>query len=362
MKKLMQHLKLLFIISASFITFTLYFLTNHRAFGTTSLTLTEENISYDKNGLEYLEQSIFNMSRMVQHHLQDFKQNHIQKLLSLLSVPSIQNFLPHLIGNPSSLEPSFKISKKAFPSPIVIGIGTVRRNGANYLEQTLNSIFNKTNNEEITQILVIVMIAETSKEIVKNISDILKNKFPIQIESGVLEVIAPPASFYPNLDTLQPNLGDKKERYKWRAKQVLDYTFLMIYAHQRSSAYYLQLEDDVLVQDKKFVTIIQDVAQNFSISNPNWFMINFAELGFIGKLFKSTDLPIMVMYFSMFYRNNPVDLLLYDIVYAKACTSGISPKDCAKEKLKIEYHYSPPLFSHIGATSSLTGKTHKIAT
>merc|ERR1712062_10627 len=179
---------------------------------------------------------------MGQQHLQDSKQNHIQKLLSLLSVPSIQNFLPHLIGNPSSLEPSLKISKKAFPSPIVIGIGTVRRNGANYLEQTLSSIFNNSDNEEINQILVIVMIAEPSKEIVKNISDILKNKFPTQIESGVLEVIAPPASFYPNLDTLQPNLGDKKERYKWRAKQVLDYTFLMIYAHQRSSAYYLQLE------------------------------------------------------------------------------------------------------------------------
>ena len=111
MKKVLQHLKLLLIISVSFITFTIYFLTNHRTFGTTSLNLTEENISYDKNNLEYLEQSIFNMSRMVQQHLQDSKQNHIQKLLSLLSVPSIQNFLPHLIGNPLSLEPSFKISK-----------------------------------------------------------------------------------------------------------------------------------------------------------------------------------------------------------------------------------------------------------
>ena len=196
----------------------------------------------------------------------------------------------------------------------------------------------------------------------KNISDEIQNQFPAQIQSGVLEVIAPPTSFYPNFDTLVPTLGDEIRKVKWRAKQVLDYAFLMMYAHQRSSAYYLQLEDDILVKDDQFVTTMQNVAKNFTSSNPNWFLINFAELGFIGKFFKATDLPIMVMYFAMFYKNNPVDLLLYDIVYSKACSSGISWENCKKEKLKIEYHHTPTMFHHIGAKSSLSGKVHKIDT
>ena len=75
-----------------------------------------------------------------------------------------------------------------------------------------------------------------------------------------------------------PSLGDDIRKVKWRAKQVLDYAFLMMYAHQRSSAYYLQLEDDVLVKDYQFVTTMQNVARNFSSSHPNWFLINFAEV------------------------------------------------------------------------------------
>ena len=102
--------------------------------------------------LKDLVPSILNISKLVHQHLQISKSNHIQKLISLLSVPSIQNFLPHLIRDPSSLEPSFKISKKTTPSQIVIGIGTVRRNGVNYLEDTLTSIFENANTEEISQI------------------------------------------------------------------------------------------------------------------------------------------------------------------------------------------------------------------
>ena len=358
MKKIIQNLKVLLLIGVSFLTFTLYFLNNIRDSRMTLVDETKDN-NFDIE-LKDLVPSILNISNLVHQHLQISKDNHLQKLISLLSIPSIQNFLPHLIRDPSSLEPSFKISKKTIPSQIVVGIGTVRRNGANYLEDTLSSIFENANTEEISQILVIVMIAETNNQTVKNISIEIEKKFKEQIQSGALEIISPPANFYPSLDTLQPNLGDKKERYKWRAKQVLDYIFLMMYAQQRSSAYYLQLEDDILVKDKNFITTIQDAAKKFTTHNPNWFLMNFAEQGFIGKFFKATDLPIMVMYFAMFYKNNPVDLLLYDIVYAKACTSGISAKDCAKEKLKIEYHHSPSLFHHIGAKSSLPGKTNKI--
>ena len=362
MKSVILNLKRLFLISAFFTTITLYFLNKSQPLRSQLLNLKENKGCILNQVVEEFLPSILNISRSVQQQLENTQQNHIQKLISLFSVPSIQNFLPHLITDPLSLEPSLKITTKSAPSPIVIGIGTVRRNGAHYLEETLESIFSNTNNEEISEILVIVMIADIDNQYVKNISDGIQNQFSAQIQSGVLEVIAPPASFYPSFTTLMPSLGDDIRKVKWRAKQVLDYAFLMMYAHQRSSAYYLQLEDDVLVKDYQFVTTMQNVARNFSSSNPNWFLIKFSELGFIGKFFKATDLPIMVMYFVMFYKNNPVDLLLYDIVHAKACSSGISSQNCAKEKLKIEYHHTPPLFHHVGAKSSFSGKVHKIET
>ena len=133
--------------------------------------------------LKDLVPSILNISNLIHQHLQISKDNQLQKLISLLSIPSIQNFLPHLIRDPSSLDPSFKISKKTAPSQIVVGIGTVRRNGANYLEETLSSIFDNANNEEISQILVIVMIAETNNHTVKNISIEIEKKFKEHIKS-----------------------------------------------------------------------------------------------------------------------------------------------------------------------------------
>jgi alpha-1,3-mannosylglycoprotein beta-1,4-N-acetylglucosaminyltransferase A/B len=76
--------------------------------------------------------------------------------------------------------------------------------------------------------------------------------FGKHIERGVLEVISPPADFYPNLTALRPTLGDEPERVQWRSKQNLDYAFLMMYAQWRG-IYYVQLEDDILTKPS-FVT------------------------------------------------------------------------------------------------------------
>ena len=39
-------------------------------------------------------------------------------------------------------------------------------------------------------------------------------RFPQSIESGLLEVIAPPADFYPDMDNLKQTFGDTQERVK----------------------------------------------------------------------------------------------------------------------------------------------------
>ena len=53
-----------------------------------------------------------------------------------------------------------------------------------------------------------------------NIPFQVQNMFSKQIDVGVLEVISPPAEFYPNLTALRQTLGDEQERVQWRSKQV----------------------------------------------------------------------------------------------------------------------------------------------
>lgn len=55
-------------------------------------------------------------------------------------------------------------------------------------------------------------------------------RFPSQIESGLIDVVSPSPSYYPNLDKLRITLGDPLERVKWRSKQNLDFAFLMSYS------------------------------------------------------------------------------------------------------------------------------------
>ena len=58
---------------------------------------------------------------------------------------------------------------------------------------------------------------------IKTVCDVLQvqNMFTKYINLGVLEVISPPAEFYPNLTALRPSLGDEPERVQWRSKQVI---------------------------------------------------------------------------------------------------------------------------------------------
>lgn len=47
-------------------------------------------------------------------------------------------------------------------------------------------------------------------------------RFKEDVESGLIEIVAPSASFYPDLKTIKSTLGDSEERTRWRTKQNLD--------------------------------------------------------------------------------------------------------------------------------------------
>jgi alpha-1,3-mannosylglycoprotein beta-1,4-N-acetylglucosaminyltransferase A/B len=61
-------------------------------------------------------------------------------------------------------------------------------------------------------------------------------------------------------------------------------------------------------------------AYNKIANNQPWFVIEFCQLGFIGKMFKCVELPWLVEFFIMFYTDKPVDWLLDHVITTKICS------------------------------------------
>uniref|UniRef100_A0A8C3CGM9 Alpha-1,3-mannosyl-glycoprotein 4-beta-N-acetylglucosaminyltransferase A n=1 Tax=Cairina moschata TaxID=8855 RepID=A0A8C3CGM9_CAIMO len=253
-----------------------------------------------------------------------------------LQVPNIYYHLPHLLKNEGSLQPSVQVGLGRTGVSIVMGIPTVKRKVKSYLTETLHSLIDKLSPEEKLDCVMVVFIGE--------------------INSGLVEVIAPPASYYPDLSNLKETFGDSKERVRWRTKQNLDYCFLMMYA-QKKGVYYIQLEDDIVVKQNYFSTI-----KNFALqlASEDWMILEFSQLGFIGKMFQSPDITLIVEFIFMFYKEKPIDWLLDHILWVKVCNPEKDAKHCDRQKSNLRIRFRPSLFQHVGLHSSLAGKIQKL--
>jgi alpha-1,3-mannosylglycoprotein beta-1,4-N-acetylglucosaminyltransferase A/B len=79
-----------------------------------------------------------------------------------------------------------------------------------------------------------VFIQDTIEQITK--------VYKFEVDSGLFDIIVPPNEFYPDLSKLGADrvFNDTAERVRWRTKQNYDFSYLMLYAHQRAK-YYLQV-------------------------------------------------------------------------------------------------------------------------
>ncbi|XP_014242781.1 alpha-1,3-mannosyl-glycoprotein 4-beta-N-acetylglucosaminyltransferase B [Cimex lectularius] len=275
-----------------------------------------------------------------------------------LRLPSAYHFLPHLLLNPASLRPAYSLSKGRNGVSVIMGVPTVKREVQSYLLSTLQNLIQSMSKAEQDDAIIVVLIAETDEEYVLQVATELKEHFEIELHSGLLEVIAPPLSYYPDMNKLRTTLGDAPERVRWRTKQNLDFAFLMMYA-QPKAMFYIQLEDDILAKPH-FVTTMKSVALERITNKKPWFVLDFCQLGFIGKMFRCVELPWLIQFFFMFYNDKPVDWLLDHLIHTKSCNLDKDTKHCKKAKDELWIHYKPSLFQHIGTHSSLKGKVQKL--
>ncbi|XP_048666359.1 alpha-1,3-mannosyl-glycoprotein 4-beta-N-acetylglucosaminyltransferase A [Marmota marmota marmota] len=235
-----------------------------------------------------------------------------------LQVPTIYYHLPHLLQNEGSLQPAVQIGNGRTGVSIVMGIPTVKREVKSYLIETLHSLIDNLYPEEKLDCVIVVFIGETDIDYVHS-------------------VVA-------NLEK------------EWRTKQNLDYCFLMMYA-QEKGIYYIQLEDDIIVKQNYFNTI-----KNFALqlSSEEWMILEFSQLGFIGKMFQAPDLTLIVEFIFMFYKEKPIDWLLDHILWVKVCNPEKDAKHCDRQKANLRIRFRPSLFQHVGLHSSLSGKIQKL--
>ncbi|XP_054248314.1 alpha-1,3-mannosyl-glycoprotein 4-beta-N-acetylglucosaminyltransferase-like protein MGAT4D [Indicator indicator] len=264
-------------------------------------------------------------------------------------------YLPHLQKYEDGIFPNVILGQQRSGVSLVMGIPTVKRQKQDYLINTLHSLLYDLSEEQQNDCLIIILVAEVNAEYVNSVAESVKSSFPKEVQSGILEVISPPASYYPDLSNLKKTFGDSEDRVRWRTKQNLDYSFLMLYA-QPKGTFYLQLEDDIVAKRD----YIQSIKAFASEQSQEWMILEFSQLGFIGKLFKSEDLPLIVEFFLMFYKDKPVDWLIDHILWVKVCNPEKDAVNCEKEKAKLRIRAKPSLFQHVGIHSSLPGKIQNL--
>ncbi|XP_069711362.1 calmegin isoform X2 [Phaenicophaeus curvirostris] len=306
--------------------------------------------------LDEIKHAVARRNNLTTDHTDDMKWkalNLTRKLPTHLT--NIYYYLPHLREYEDAIFPNVIFGQQRTGVSLVMGIPTVKREKQHYLMNTLHSLLYEVPEEQKKDCLIIIFVAEVDVEYVNSVAQSVKTNFPREIQSGVLEVISPPASYYPDLSNLKKTLGDSEDRVRWRSKQNLDYSFLMLYA-QPKGTFYLQLEDDIIAKSD----YIQSIKNFAAEQSQDWMILEFSQLGFIGKLFRSEDLPVVVEFFLMFYKDKPVDWLIDHLLWVKVCNPEKSAMDCENEKAKLRIRAKPSLFQHMGVHSSLAGKIQNL--
>ena len=161
-----------------------------------------------------------------------------------LTLPDIYQMLPNTFGSPDSLKPAFKLSLNPRDHvSVIIGIPIFKTNGNRKLETTLNSILNSLDPHESLDCLVILLVADTGLNFVNSLTKGIQTNFKGHLESGLLEVISPPMSYFPKFICDHLHTNDCQNGIEM-SKKNLAYAFLMMYAQNRG-LFYIHLKDDI---------------------------------------------------------------------------------------------------------------------
>lgn len=167
---------------------------------------------------------------------------------------------------------------------------------------TLASLYHMSSTAEQKQITVLVHLADSDPAWLRETVLHILSLFRSQIFTGQLLLIHAPPDAYPPVTQVQ-NESSQQQMY---SKQNIAHAFLMSFA-TKLSTYFLLIEDDVFCAPN-FVNHIHSKVTN---RKPNtWVLMEFSNMGFLGKLFHSRDLPLLARFLLLFHKEQPLDQLI----------------------------------------------------
>ncbi|XP_017380804.2 alpha-1,3-mannosyl-glycoprotein 4-beta-N-acetylglucosaminyltransferase-like protein MGAT4E [Cebus imitator] len=185
---------------------------------------------------------------------------------------------------------------------LTVGISSVQQGDGSSLLYTLVSLFRVSSKAEQKRLTVLVHLADSDltwlRETVAHISSL----FSPQILEGQLLLIHAPSDAYPTVDSVR----DEAFRGEFYSKQNIDHAFLMSFATKLSD-YFLLIEDNVFIAPNFVTHIYSRVA---TMKSNSWVLLEFSNMGFLGKLFHSRDLPLLAHFLLLFYKEKPLHSLI----------------------------------------------------
>ena len=167
---------------------------------------------------------------------------------------------------------------------------------------TLVSLFRASSKIEQKRLTVLVHLAHSDLTGLRETIACISTLFSPQILSGKLLLIHAPSDAYRTTDDTRK----EAHRGEFYSKRNRDHAFLMSFA-AKLSEYFLLLEDNVLCAPN-FITHIHWKVDTMR-SDP-WVLLEFSNMGFLGKLFHSRDLPLLAHFLLLFYKEKPLDRLI----------------------------------------------------
>lgn len=241
---------------------------------------------------------------------------------------------------------------------LIIGISTIYREtrGEAYLVSTLKGLLEHSSESSLYKIVVLLQISETDEIKSKKIENSVTAIFQTYINSGALKMNnnfkGKKYDKIQKLDSID-SFNDGEVRAEWRTKQNADVIDLWeTVATKFKTRYYLHLEDDVILIKETYQSEIFE-----SISNhPDFFMLDFSGIGFIGNLMKSENLRELITFYKLFYKNLPCDWILGNFLRTKYCNFDWRKDNCEQLVNLNKILVKPPVFKHFGRRSTLSGK------
>lgn len=226
-----------------------------------------------------------------------------------------------------------------------IGLCTTDTREESYLERCVDSIITDARKSGyLNDIVIHIMDCDVNKMEAKPVIQ-LKIKYAKLFTEGTLRFSRVDSTQYPSFDRESPDKGETKERYQWRLKQCLD-AGILFQECINLATYHLHLEDDIEVQEG-FFDFLFKVLYSYEREDTSWSSIRFHRGGFIGHLFRGSDMEKLAVLLQVYYDEMPVDWLVDFFCQIKAVGG---------QKIATATSEQSALLKHIGVHSSLSGQ------